>query len=254
MHTHKHIIANWKMYLRFTQMVNWCNEHYDTLHDMSQYVHLGITPEATAIAAIQDVLRGIPSIMVGGQTCSHHHLGARTGEVSAQSLADIGCDICLAGHSEQRAYHGITSDDVAEQVNMLLQHRITPIVCIGETEQERAHGATMTVIQQQLDPVIPYLNHHEPAYIYIAYEPRWAIGSGTTATHSDIIETANVIRTHMHKQTDVHPYILYGGSVSPSNSESLAQIDEIDGFLVGSASRDFTAFQQIIRSAIKTGK
>ena len=245
-----YIIANWKMYLSYTPAVRWCIEHADELEHLGQQVHLGIAPEAVALPSLYATLHN-RNVMLAGQNCSQHDRGAYTGEISAQSLYDIGCQLCIIGHSEQRAYHNETSNVVGIKAQQLLNHHITPIVCVGETQQERDAQQTESVLQQQLNPVIEQVANKEQA-IMIAYEPRWAIGTGTTPSNDDIASAITYIRSYMQQHASkMHVIILYGGSVGPDNSKSLATIQELDGFLIGSASCDFQKLQKSIYSIIE---
>jgi len=244
MQTTPHIIANWKMYMRYADALAWCHTYHDELDTLSRRVHLGIAPEATAINAMRTEL-AYTNVHIGAQTCSQHEHGAYTGEISPDSLEDMVCHFCIVGHSEQRAYHNISSGCAARKADILLARNITPIVCVGETHEDKEQGDTADVLASQLSPV----THARSATVYIAYEPRWAIGSGNTPSNTDIEYAASHIHTYLREHAPhLSPIVLYGGSVSPDNSAQLSRIPYMCGFLVGRASCDFHSLQSIVYS------
>jgi len=243
-----YIIANWKMYLSYQEAITWCKDNRQKLAALSNHVSLGIAPEVSTLSSIASLFASY-SITIGGQTCSSHAGGAYTGQLHPQSLQDIGCDFCIIGHSEQRAYYGVTSQDVARKTEQLGVRNITPVICVGETQAERDQERTDDVLWQQVHIVLKHVAHMHIPHLYIAYEPRWAIGAGVTPSTQEIADAAHAIRSCA--QTTHHPdtvSVLYGGSVSPDNSRELSCIEPIDGFLVGSASCDFQKLQNIVYS------
>jgi len=235
------------MYFHHTEAIQWCHDHGTQLQEAASASNacVGIAPEFCAIEHIHNIL-DTSTIMLGAQNCASELRGAYTGDVSPQSLYDLGCTFCIVGHSEQRAYHGETSNNVAHKADHLLALGLTPIVCVGETQEERNAGRTQTTLAQQLAP-LQELSAIREADIYIAYEPRWAIGTGESASNDDIAGALEYIHTCMqpHQETG-SSILLYGGSVGPDNAEEIASIPRVDGFLVGSASRDFQSFAKII--------
>ena len=189
----------------------------------------------------------------GGQDVSEHSDGAYTGELSAPMLADIGCKFVIVGHSERREYHHETSLQVAGKAAAALQAGLTPIVCVGESQQQRESETTFAVIGEQLAAVKEKLAADKLAKIVIAYEPVWAIGTGLTATPDQAQEVHLFIREQLTTKTDTKSAavirILYGGSVKPDNAASLFSQPDIDGALVGGASLVADDFIAIVRAA-----
>jgi len=192
------------------------------------------------------------SIAWGAQDCSAHESGAYTGEVSAAMLAEFGCRYVIVGHSERRAFHAESDQLVADKAKAALAHRLTPIVCVGETLAEREAGQTDVVVKRQLSAVIHTLGHCVPQMV-VAYEPVWAIGTGKTATPRDASTMHKRIRGWMEQRfgaAGADRSILYGGSVKPNNAAALMAGGDVDGFLVGGASLEAEAFLQIVRLVI----
>ena len=186
----------------------------------------------------------------GAQDCSAFESGAYTGEVSALMLAEFGCRYVLVGHSERRAYHAESDQLVADKAKTALAHRITPIVCVGETLAEREAGHTDAVVKRQLSAVIHTLAHCI-SQIVVAYEPVWAIGTGRTATPEQAQAVHALLRAQLGAAT-AHAgemKILYGGSAKADNAAALFAQADIDGGLVGGASLKAAEFAAICRAA-----
>lgn len=190
------------------------------------------------------------AISWGAQDCSAHEQGAYTGEVSVGMLAEFGCRYVIVGHSERRAYHGETDQQVADKAKIALSKGITPIVCVGETLAQREAGQTEDVVKRQLSVVIHTLG---PCIgeIVVAYEPVWAIGTGKTATPEQAQEVHALLRSQLRaasQHADVMQ-LLYGGSVKPDNAATLFAQPDIDGGLVGGAALKASDFVAICRAA-----
>ncbi len=191
-------------------------------------------------------------IKVGAQNVSEYAQGAYTGEVSADMLHSFGCQHAIVGHSERRSIFGETSEQVAEKVTALLSHSMTPILCVGETLEERESGNTMNVVQQQLNAVAEHCGVEAFAKLVIAYEPVWAIGTGKTATPGQAQDVHAAIRSWLsERNADIaqNVSILYGGSVKADNAQELFAQPDIDGGLIGGASLKAEEFYQICRAA-----
>lgn len=190
------------------------------------------------------------AIEVGAQDISQHAAGAYTGEISAAMLKDFGVRYCIVGHSERRQYHGETDAVVAEKTKQALACGITPIVCVGETLDEREAGKTEEVVKRQLAAVIQ-LNGHCISEIVVAYEPIWAIGTGKTATTEQAQQVHQVLRSQLKAASDHADriQILYGGSMNAANAAQLLAQQDIDGGLVGGASLKAADFLSIIAAA-----
>lgn len=190
------------------------------------------------------------AVALGAQDCSAHEQGAYTGEVSAAMLADVGCRYVIVGHSERRALHGESDQLVADKAKIALAKGLVPIVCVGETLQEREAGQTETVVKRQLSAVIHTLGHCI-AQVVVAYEPVWAIGTGRTATPEQAQAVHAVLRAQLNAATEsaAQMKILYGGSVKPDNAATLFTQSDIDGGLIGGASLKAADFVAICRAA-----
>jgi triosephosphate isomerase len=179
----------------------------------------------------------------GAQDVSVHASGAYTGEVAASMLLDFGCSYVIVGHSERRAYHGETDQVVAQKTLAALNAGLTPIVCVGETLEQREAGQTNVVVDRQLSAVLELLDVDAAARIVVAYEPVWAIGTGRTATPELAQEAHEFVKTI----ADVP--VLYGGSVKPENAGELLSMPAVDGALVGGASLEPDSFLAICQAA-----
>lgn len=184
-------------------------------------------------------------LSVGAQYGRPEADGAFTGDISMRLLADHGCTYVLCGHSERRQHHGETDTFVAAQIEAALASGLHPILCIGETAEERESGEEKTVITKQLSS-LPVTG--DASVITIAYEPVWAIGSGKTATESDIQDMHSFIRSLLPAGISENMRIIYGGSVKPDNAAGILALPDVDGALVGGASLDPRAFRSIVDS------
>ncbi|MEM7225839.1 MAG: triose-phosphate isomerase [Pseudomonadota bacterium] len=196
-----------------------------------------VCPPAQLLLPVGEALAGSP-IALGAQTCHDAASGAHTGDISAQMLADAGCSHVIVGHSERRQDHGESDAAVRAKASAAQSAGLTPIVCVGETAQERADGQTLAVIDRQIGGSLP----DDPDFV-VAYEPVWAIGSGQRAEPDDIVAVHRHIRDLL-KGADNG--ILYGGSVKASNATELFGLPEVDGALVGGASLKAEEFWNIV--------
>lgn len=186
----------------------------------------------------------------GAQDCSHLEPGAHTGDVAAVMLAEFGCRHVIVGHSERRVHHAESDQLVADKARQALAHGLTPIVCVGETLEERTSMQTESVVKRQLSAVIHTLGHCV-SQIVVAYEPIWAIGTGLTATPEQAQAVHSVLRTQLaaaSTQAD-DMRLLYGGSVTSASAGALFAQPDIDGGLVGGASLKANEFSAICRAA-----
>ena len=190
---------------------------------------------------------------IGAQDVSTCDFGAHTGELGGALLADFGCRIALAGHSERREA-GETDRQVADKVLAADRAGIVPLLCVGESEAERDSGDTIAVVERQLAAVTAVLPTDRP--LWIAYEPVWAIGTGRTATPEQVVDVHRAIRESLVRggRDGAGTPILYGGSVKPANAESLLAEEEIDGALVGGASLEADSFLAIIEAGLAVSR
>ena len=199
---------------------------------------------AVYLAQCAEILAG-SSVLFGAQDVSVHDSGAYTGEISAAMLADLACRYVIVGHSERRAYHHESNELVAKKTVQAQKSGISPIVCVGETLEQRELGQTSEVLTAQLQAVIDLLDSGALGQIVIAYEPVWAIGTGKTATPQMAQDVHAMLRRQLADR-DVEAAakvrILYGGSMKPENAKELLSMGDIDGGLIGGAalkSKDF---------------
>lgn len=191
-------------------------------------------------------------IAVGAQDVSVHDKGAYTGEVSAAMLKDLGVKYCIVGHSERRAYHNETDELVNAKAKKLLEAGITPIICVGETLEQRERGLTMDLLSLQVRGALCGMTDAEVRHCVIAYEPVWAIGTGKTATAEQAQEACEHIRSVVRKLYDAKTarstVVQYGGSMNPKNAAELLACPDIDGGLIGGASLKPADFSVIINA------
>jgi len=193
------------------------------------------------------------AVKVGAQNVSEHEKGAFTGEVAPGMLSDLGCDYVIVGHSERRALYGETSAQVAAKFQAAQAAGVTPILCVGETLEEREAGTTEQVIDEQLDAVLNTAGVNAFAAAVIAYEPVWAIGTGMTATPEQAQDVHAHIRARLVEQSAeiaASVQILYGGSMKGENAAGLLTKPDIDGGLIGGASLKAEDFLAIAEAAV----
>lgn len=222
-----------------------CSESYEG-------VDVVVCPPYPFLECIVEMAKG-RSLGIGAQNLFYEPSGAYTGEVSAPMLADLGVRWVIIGHSERRSYFGETDTTINRKIKVSLEHDLVPIVCFGETLQQRKEGKTFKVLNKQVVYGLEGIDDIDIKRIVIAYEPVWAIGTGMSATSEQANETQGFIRDVVAKFAGKREAntlrILYGGSVSPKNAMSLLKQKNIDGALVGGASLKAESFCDIIRIA-----
>jgi triosephosphate isomerase len=215
---------------------------------------VSVHPPFTDLRSVQTVIedRGVP-VALGAQHCYSQDEGAFTGEVSPAMLARLGVRYVIVGHSERRALFGQTDEQVAVTLRAVLRHGMTPIVCVGETEEEREQGATDDRLESQTKAALGGLPAQHVATVVVAYEPIWAIGTGRTAGADDAQAACAHIRAVVTGLTDpdtaTSVRIQYGGSVRPDNTAELMAQPDVDGLLVGGASLEAASFAAIVRAS-----
>ncbi len=213
--------------------------------------HIWVAPPFTSIAEASLTTKN-SAVCVGAQNMSAHRSGAYTGEVSPGMLKECGASFVLLGHSERRHHFHERNEMIGQKVKLALEEELTPVLCIGETEEERERGTVEAVLKHQLKTCIGQLTDTQVSKVLIAYEPVWAIGTGKTATPEIAEETHALCRSflekHWNAEVAIRIPILYGGSVKPENTGDLMQQPNIDGALVGGASLNVTSFREIIKN------
>lgn len=238
-------IANWKMNLSYAESIDYSIHNQHQLKALSQDGNIILCPSFVALAPIIEIFKN-STVSIGAQTCSEYQSGSYTGEVSAQSLAEMGVTHCFVGHSERRIYFRETTDKIIKKTNLLLENNIQPIICIGETQEQFEQNATLTILTEQLRPIIESIQHTDKPFM-IAYEPIWSIGTGVVPESSYLEEVFEWLRklTRSHR-SHYSIQLLYGGSVTEKNISLLKKISHIDGFLIGNASTRIDEFARII--------
>jgi triosephosphate isomerase len=243
--------ANWKMNLLRADAAAWCRAVRENLDAGPAGADVVVFPPFTLIAEVAAALADAAA-EVGGQDLHPADKGAHTGDISGAQLRDAGCAWALCGHSERRHDHGESDETVAAKIAAALRHGLKPMICLGETRDERKAGRTFEVLERQLGAALEVHPESAPAFA-LAYEPVWAIGTGETATPEIAQEAHRFLRERLggligEERAAAVP-ILYGGSVTPDNAASLIAEEDVDGFLVGGASLDAEKFLTIIRSS-----
>jgi len=243
------LAANWKMQKTVGEALDFAKDFLPRL-DAVAGVDVVIAPPFTALAALGRALAG-SRVALAGQNVHPEAGGAFTGEVAPGMLRDVGCSFAIVGHSERRALFGETSAFVARKAEACLRHGLRPIVCVGETLEEREAGRTFAVLGVQLAESLSRVPAERAAEVVVAYEPVWAIGTGRTATPEIAQEVHAFVRGELRARIGTAGdaiRIQYGGSVKPENAGSLLAQPDIDGALVGGASLDPESFARIVRA------
>jgi triosephosphate isomerase len=242
------IAGNWKMYKTLADTRAFFSAFIPLVKDAT-HCDIIIAPPFTAISTAVEAAKNI-NIAIAGQNVSWSQEGAFTGEVSALMLAEAGCRYVIIGHSERRQLFRETDDNVAKKTLLALRSGLTPIVCLGETQEDRDAGVAEEVLSRQFSGGPGALTPEEFSRILVAYEPVWAIGTGRTATPETAAEAHRLLRRCAGEKFSIRLAstlrILYGGSVKPDNIQGLMAQEELDGALVGGASLDAKSFAAIV--------
>jgi triosephosphate isomerase len=245
------IAGNFKMFKTVAETVSYVNELRVLIEDVSR-VDVAIAPPFTSLAAAVDAARG-SAIAIGAQNMHWEREGAFTGEISAAMIRGAGASHVIIGHSERRTLFGETNDGVNKKTHSALTAGLTPIVCIGETLEQRDRNETMAVLDRQIKEGLDRVTGDQLAGMVLAYEPVWAIGTGRNATPAQAGEAHFHIRQRLRQwfglEASERCRLLYGGSVKPDHIAKLIAEPDVDGALVGGASLDPTSFFAIIQGA-----
>jgi triosephosphate isomerase (TIM) len=237
--------GNWKMVKTEAEAVDFVTKLTPLVKDVKER-QIILFPNNTCLSKVFDVICST-NIGLGGQNLHWEDQGAFTGETSAKMLKGVGCKYVLIGHSERRQYFGETDETVNKKVHKALADKLSPIVCVGETLEQREAGDMMKVVEKQLKGAIKDVKLEDWDNMVIAYEPVWAIGTGKTASPDQAQEVHAFIRSSLPKEVAEKTRILYGGSVKPANVKELMAKADIDGGLVGGASLKVDSFEQLIK-------
>ena len=243
------IVGNWKMNKTASEATAFIRDLNARVPAQSANFELVVAPPFTALESVRTALGPSSPIQLGAQDLYWEDRGAYTGEVSAPMLKDLGCRYVIVGHSERRTLFGEREDWIQKKIRAALNHGLRPILCIGETMAERDNGTTDNVLTRQLHDGLSGLDTEELTTVTIAYEPVWAIGTGKSATVEQAVSAHGTIRRVLAATASPtvadRTRILYGGSVTPHNIESLLASDQIDGALVGGACLQVESFATI---------
>jgi len=255
------IAGNWKM----NNTLNMSEELFSAINiavsninenDLAN-IEIVVCPNFVNIYHIVLKASGIP-VYVGAQNCYTEIKGAFTGEISATMLKSVGCKYCIVGHSERRTIFKESNEFINKKVKVLIENDINPILCIGETIEERKSSNTFSVLKSQLDNCLKDISTDDLPKIVIAYEPVWAIGTGISATTKEIAEAHNWLRHYLianYGEIIANKiYILYGGSLTENNADETFSIENVNGGLIGGASLVADKFLSIIHTAIAKSK
>jgi triosephosphate isomerase (TIM) len=247
------IAGNWKMYKTVRDTVKYIKEFRSLVKDVDD-VEIVVAPSFMAVHAAAEAARN-SNIGIAAQDLYYEREGAFTGEVSAAMVSEAGAEYVIIGHSERRTLFGETDADVNRKLAAAFASTLVPIVCIGETLDQRERNETFTVLDRQIKQGLDGVTADQLAQLVIAYEPVWAIGTGRNATPAQAAEAHGHIRSRLRQwfEGDAanHCHILYGGSVKPDNISELVMQPDVDGALVGGASLDVRSFADIVSRSRK---
>jgi triosephosphate isomerase len=253
----KIISANWKMHITASQVLPYLTVFLSEMTVM-EAVEVILIPPFTSLPKASEIVQATSHartfpLRLGAQNISSHEKGAFTGEIAAMMLCDLKVDCVLIGHSERRQLFGETNKIIHEKMMRAHDHHLSPILCVGETWDERSLGKEKQILEQQLREALCDLSRDQIARTIIAYEPVWAIGTGQTASLDQAEEMHSFIRGMISECSDEttaqHIRIQYGGSVTPLNAKEMLSGPNIDGALVGGASLDPHSFAEIVKHA-----
>lgn len=242
------IAGNWKMYKTTKEAIELAKRLKENIKNIQEEVVV-LCPPFTSLLSVYEIIKNSP-IKLGAQNISWEKEGAYTGEVSPSMIKDVGCEFVIVGHSERRKYFNENDAIVNKKIKLAISSGLTPIVCVGETLEERESGVAEDTVISQLNNGFVNINEEDMSKLVIAYEPVWAIGTGKTATPEIADGMHLVIRNQLSKlystELSNNISILYGGSVKPDNVDSLMSQENIDGALVGGAALDSESFNRIV--------
>ncbi len=246
------VAGNWKMHCGPSEARRLALEIRNGLLGSRAGVDVVLCPPFVSLAAAREILQGT-EVGLGAQNLYWERSGAWTGEVSGAMLHDAGCTTVLVGHSERRQHFGETNRSVQKRVRAVLDAGLRPIVCVGETLAERDAGSTERVVTTQVREGLEGLGGAEWAWVTLAYEPVWAIGTGRNATPEQAQDVHRILREQVAglvgSEVAARMRVLYGGSVKPDNAAILLGQPDVDGALVGGASLDAKSFLAIVDAA-----
>jgi triosephosphate isomerase len=246
------IAGNWKMYKDLQETRDLLTHLTTAVPQLPANVVAIVCPPYVSLQVACELLKGSP-IKLGAQNMSQHDEGAYTGEISGKMLLSAGCQYVILGHSERRQYFAESNDMINQKAKKALALGLLPIICVGETLQEREQGITTQVVTTQIKGVLSGIPARDMEKVIVAYEPVWAIGTGRVATPQQAQEVHQMIRKQIAQQYDwalaERIVIQYGGSVKPDNAADILAQNDVDGALVGGACLKSDSFAAIIKAS-----
>jgi len=244
------IMGNWKMNGAYESIKELC-DGISQSNELTNSVDVAVFPPSVYVTFAQFGLENT-GIGVGVQNITYNDNGAFTGEVSREMVADLGLEYVLIGHSERRSLYGETDADVFKKTQAVIDIEVTPVICIGETLEEREAGKLEEVITTQLEQILANIHVDKLSKIVIAYEPVWAIGTGVVASLDQVQDAHAYIRSLVAKRDQELAgtiRIVYGGSLKSANAKDILSLEDVDGGLIGGASLKSDEFNSIIKQA-----
>jgi len=242
------IAGNWKMNMTNDNTKEFLEDLKTKISnfEFKNKIEIIICPPFTSLLTAKECMKD-SAIKIGAQNMFHKKTGAYTGEISPIMLNELNCEYVIIGHSERRQYFSETNELIQKKIRAALDYVLTPIVCIGETLDERDNGKTFDVLSKQLDEGLDGIPTRDFEKLIIAYEPVWAIGTGLSASMMQISEVHHWIKEHYFPERKTS--ILYGGSFNEGNAEEILSLADVDGALIGGASLKVESFFSIINIA-----
>ena len=241
------IMGNWKMHFTIEETEEFLNSLLPKVKNAKTEVV--VCPPFTSLALSSNILKG-SNVKLGAQNVHFEEKGAFTGEISPNMLKNLGVSYIIIGHSERRMYFGETDETVNKKIHMCLKHKFNPVLCVGESLEEKESNNMEKVLTRQIEKAFFNISEEDAKKVVIAYEPIWAIGTGKTATCSDADNIISFIRKVIsgiyNKEVSENIVMLYGGSVKPNTIKEQMSMENIDGALVGGASIVVEDFERIV--------
>ena len=241
------IMGNWKMHFTIEETEEFLNSLLPKVKNAKTEVV--VCPPFTSLALSSNILKG-SNVKLGAQNVHFEEKGAFTGEISPNMLKNLGVSYIIIGHSERRMYFGETDETVNKKIHMCLKHKFNPVLCVGESLEEKESNNMEKVLTRQIEKAFFNISEEDAKKVVIAYEPIWAIGTGKTATSSDADNIISLIRKVIsgiyNKEVSENIVMLYGGSVKPNTIKEQMSMENIDGALVGGASIVVEDFERIV--------
>lgn len=245
------VVGNWKMQLSYKGELELARSLKNLLHGVVVTCDVVVCPSFPSLEAVIGVLKNSEKVVVGAQGIHWEEKGALTGQVSVLQVAPL-VRWCIVGHSEQRTTYNLTDSEVQQQADLALKHGLTPLICMGETAEERAAEQTVAKVTGQVVSLLQKLTRMSFGKVVIAYEPIWAIGSGIQPDPNEVSAILLLIRKLINERFDRQASdrvrLLYGGSVTPQTTRAFVSEPGVDGVLVGGASTHPTQFIEIIKA------